>query len=133
MGGLDMARHAWQPVHDHDQDQDKEHDKEQDKPQDKLAHRRRAVLVVSLLVVVFLAASLVAALATTTSLSCLWAGDCSTSHSRNMTEVLGEPCDITSNCGDAQVCCCEHKPAKAQGYCLWTARCEMEMKSKCRA
>ena len=44
--------------------------------------RRRAVLVVSLLVVVFLAASLVAALATTTSLSCLWSGDCSTSHSR---------------------------------------------------
>merc|ERR1712226_1552159 len=91
MGGLDMARHAWQPVHDHDQDQDKEHDKEQDKPQDKLAHRRRAVLVVSLVLVVFLAASLVAALATTTSLSCLWAGDCSTSHSRNMTEVLGSP------------------------------------------
>ena len=32
-----------------------------------------------------------------------------------------------------QVCCCEHKPARANGYCLWTARCNMEMKSHCRS
>merc|ERR1712243_46641 len=50
-----------------------------------------------------------------------------------MRDGLGEACSGTQDCGDTQQCCCEHRPAKEKGYCLWRARCTMEMKSVCRS